>query len=67
MLVLSREPGEWIDIGPDIAIQVLSCGDGKVRIGIEAPSHVAVWRRELKERMEQEQIREQKAEGKDAD
>ncbi len=47
MLVLSRKVGERILIGDQIAITVVRISGGGVRIGIEAPSHMAVVREEL--------------------
>lgn len=48
MLVLSRHAGESIIIGDDIVITVVSLGDGKVRLGISAPKHIAVDREEIR-------------------
>jgi len=48
MLVLSRKKDESIVIG-DIVITVLEIRAGKVRIGIEAPAEVAIFRKELLE------------------
>jgi carbon storage regulator len=47
MLVLSRKPGEQVMIDGDITITVVQVGGGRVKIGIEAPPHVAVMRGEL--------------------
>lgn len=47
MLVLTRKAGEELLIGEDIVITVLEVrGDG-VKIGIDAPRHVKVSRREI--------------------
>jgi carbon storage regulator len=48
MLVLSRKLGERIFIGEHIVITVADIGRGKIRLGIEAPKDVPVWREELK-------------------
>ena len=48
MLVLSRKESEKIRLGDDIIITVVRVAGDKVRLGIEAPSHVPVLRRELK-------------------
>ena len=50
MLVISRKNGEQIHIGDDIVIKVVETRHGKVRIGVSAPSHVRVLRKELVER-----------------
>ncbi|MEQ9410682.1 MAG: carbon storage regulator [Fuerstiella sp.] len=47
MLILSRKAGEKITIGDDITIVVVDCGNGRVRIGIDAPSDVSVCRTEI--------------------
>ena len=47
MLVLSRRPQESFRIGHDIVITVLEVSGDKVRIGIDAPSHVQVHRQEV--------------------
>ena len=44
MLVISRKAGEKIRIGRDITISVLDIKNGKVSIGIEAPSSIPVKR-----------------------
>jgi carbon storage regulator len=49
MLVLSRRPGERINIGDGIVITVVSIEGKKIRIGIEAPATVSVRRHELDE------------------
>lgn len=48
MLVLSRRPEEAIIINGNIRIVVCEIrAEGKVRIGIEAPKHIAVDREEV--------------------
>lgn len=47
MLVLSRKPGEKLIIGEDVVITVLSVEGDKVKLGIEAPKNVQVYRKEL--------------------
>jgi carbon storage regulator len=47
MLVLSRKLGEKIQIGEDICITVVDIDRGKIRLGIEAPREVPVFRQEL--------------------
>ncbi len=47
MLVLSRKPGESIRISGEIVVTVLGMQGNRVRIGIEAPSQIAVCRTEL--------------------
>ena len=47
MLVLSRKLGEKIFIGENICITVVDIDRGKIRLGIEAPREVAIYRQEL--------------------
>ena len=47
MLVLSRTRGEKIIIGDDIVITLVEVWNGKVRIGIEAPKDIPVYREEV--------------------
>ena len=52
MLVLSRKEDDSIMIGDNIRVIVVRAKkDGQVRIGIEAPKDVPVWRGELYEQM----------------
>ena len=52
MLVLSRKVGERILIGEKIAVTVVKIGHGGVRIGIDAPTELAVVREELATELE---------------
>jgi carbon storage regulator len=54
MLVLSRKVGERLLIGDNIAITIVRIQGGGVRIGVEAPTHLAVVREELKAKLDQE-------------
>ena len=47
MLVISRKPGQRIKIGDDIVITLVGCGKKSVRIGIDAPSELAIRREEV--------------------
>ncbi len=47
MLVLSRKLGENIRVGDDVKVIVLEVRGGQVKLGIEAPHHVAVHRQEV--------------------
>jgi len=47
VLVLSREIDQSIMIGDDIEIFVVEVRGGKVRLGINAPRHVTVHRKEI--------------------
>jgi carbon storage regulator len=47
MLVLSRKVGERILLGDNIRITVVRVSGGGVRLGIEAPTDIAVVREEV--------------------
>ncbi|AJD92144.1 hypothetical protein JMA_28270 [Jeotgalibacillus malaysiensis] len=47
MLVLTRKTGEAIRIGDDIEITVLSVNGDQVKLGIDAPKHVDIHRKEV--------------------
>jgi carbon storage regulator len=54
MLVLTRSIEESIMIGDDIEICVVSIGRRQVRLGIKAPKHVPVHRREIYEKIQRQ-------------
>jgi carbon storage regulator len=47
MLVLSRKINERIVIDGDIVVEVVKVEGGQVRLGIEAPKHIKVFRQEI--------------------
>ena len=47
MLVLSRKINEGIMIGNNIFIRVVDIRNGTVRIGIEAPKDIPIYRNEI--------------------
>jgi len=47
MLVLSRERDAIIRIGPNVRVKVLAIQKQRVKLGVEAPSHVRVVREEI--------------------
>jgi carbon storage regulator len=52
MLVLTRKVGEVIRIGDTITVRVLQARGSQVRLGVEAPSDVRIFREEIYEREE---------------
>jgi len=62
MLVLSRQRDESIMIGDDVEITIVDIRGEKVRLGINAPAHVPVHRKEVYEAIK----REKQANGGDA-
>ena len=47
VLVLTRKPKQRIMIGDDVEITLLSAAGGKVRLGIQAPAALPVYRTEI--------------------
>jgi carbon storage regulator len=47
VLVIHRRPGESLLIGDNVEIQVIDVAQGRVRLGISAPSEVVVLRKEI--------------------
>ena len=47
MLVLSRKVGESLRIGDDVEIMITEIKGDLVRMGIEAPRSVQIWRKEI--------------------
>mgnify|MGYP002511688445 CR=1 FL=1 len=47
MLILSRKTDQQIKIGDDITITIIEIHDGQVRIGVEAPRNIKVFRQEV--------------------
>ena len=52
MLILTRQVGETIMIGDDVAVTVLGVTGSQVRIGVNAPKETAVHREEIYERIQ---------------
>ena len=56
MLVLTRKSNQSIMIGDDIEVSVLSIMGEKVRIGIQAPRDIPVFRKEVYLEIQQENV-----------
>lgn len=54
MLILSRKKGEGIQIGDGIEITIISIQGDQVKIGIEAPKSVEVYRKEIYAQIQEE-------------
>lgn len=65
MLVLSRQRDETIMIGDEIEITVVDIRGDKVRLGISAPTRIAVHRKEVYEAIKQENEQAAKIAGTD--
>lgn len=47
MLILSRNKGQKIMLSDDIVISIIEISGDQVRIGIEAPPHISIYREEI--------------------
>ena len=47
MLIITRRPGEKVMVGDDVVIEVIEVSGSSVRIGIDAPKAIPVYREEL--------------------
>lgn len=47
MLVLTRKQNESIQIGDDIVVTVLAINGDQVKLGIQAPKHIDIHRKEV--------------------
>jgi carbon storage regulator len=56
MLVLTRRRAESIMIGDDIEVSILSITGEKVRLGIQAPRSIPVFRKEVYLEIQQEKL-----------
>ena len=56
MLVLTRKRNESIVIGDDIEVRVLSIVSEKVRIGIQAPRDIPIFRKEVYLEIQQQRL-----------
>ncbi len=54
MLILTRRIGEKLIIDNDIVLTVLAVKGSQVRIGVEAPENVGIYREEIYRRIQSE-------------
>ncbi|MBN1302509.1 MAG: carbon storage regulator CsrA [Melioribacteraceae bacterium] len=53
MLILKRKTNEEIKINKNITVKILSISDNQVKIGIDAPGNVQIYRAELLDRVKE--------------
>jgi carbon storage regulator len=56
MLILTRHLGESIMVGDDVTVTILGVKGNHVRVGINAPKHVAAHREEVYQRIHAEKL-----------
>ncbi|WP_145039843.1 carbon storage regulator CsrA [Paenibacillus sp. Y412MC10] len=54
MLILSRNKGQKIMINDNIVLSILEINGDQVRIGIEAPSNITIYREEIYEAIKEQ-------------
>jgi carbon storage regulator len=54
MLIITRRPGEKIMLGDEIVVHVMEIVGNSVRVGIQAPRSVPVYREEIWNAMREE-------------
>ncbi len=53
MLVLTRKEGQVITIGENIRVKVIEISGNSVKLGIDAPKEMPIYREELYEKLKQ--------------
>ena len=62
MLILTRRVGETLMVGDEVTVTVLGVKGNQVRLGVNAPKHVAVHREEIYNRIQEEGDKSDKSE-----
>ncbi|MDP9377751.1 MAG: carbon storage regulator CsrA [Actinomycetota bacterium] len=56
MLIITRKAGEKIMFGDDVVVEIMEVVGNQVRVGIQAPRSVRVYREELWEAVKRENL-----------
>lgn len=62
MLILTRRVGETIKINDNIDVTILGVAGNQVRVGVEAPKEISVYREEIYYKIKKEKNKEQEQE-----
>ena len=57
MLILTRRLGEVLTLGNNVTITIVGIRKKQIKLGIEAPKHIQVHRKEIFQRIQQERMR----------
>jgi len=57
MLVLTRKLGEGLVLGSDISLKILEIHKNQIKLGIEAPLDVRIYRNEVYEQIKAENLK----------
>ena len=60
MLVLTRKLGEGLVLGPDISLKILEIHKNQIKLGIDAPPDVRIYRNEVYEQIREENLQASK-------
>lgn len=63
MLILTRKPGEAIVIGDNIKVTFVEIKGNQVRLGIDAPREVKVYRQEIFDQIQAENLEAAQSQG----
>ena len=54
MLILTRKEGQSITIGNNIQVSVLEINPKSIRVGIQAPKHISIYRDEIYSKIQEQ-------------
>jgi len=61
VLILTRRPGETINIGDSVEVTITDVRGNQVQLGVKAPKHIEVHRNEVFLRIQREKAQERQA------
>lgn len=67
MYILGRRVGDGVIIGDNIIVKIVRIEGNKIRIGIDAPRDIPVYREEVQKKIQQTQAKRRKKESRDSD